>query len=141
MLCKPSGGEIARERDEGLEGSGGIAPIGIIEAQRCEWRRPVFENTHEPSRRDVVAHIGFHEIADPYAVRYRDPGQRSFVEGDWALNVELQFFAAPLEPPSEQCAIGKPHANAGVSEQLLRHLGIALLSKKAGDAATAMRRI
>ncbi len=107
-LREPSGGEVARERDEGLEGGGGIAPIGIIEAQRLERRRPVFENAHQPSRSDVVADIGFHEIADPHAVCHRDPRQGCFVKRDRPLDVELQVLAALLEPPSEQCAIGKP---------------------------------
>ena len=46
-LREPFSGEVTCERDKGLASCGGIAPVGIIEAQWRNRRRPVFKNAHQ----------------------------------------------------------------------------------------------
>jgi hypothetical protein len=111
---------FASQPDERLEGGGGVAPSGIVEAEPGERLRPVLKHANEASGLNVGTHVLFHEEAEPDAFQRSGPCEAGLVQGDRSGDIDLCRLAAFLELPPIKGAVRQANTDAVVVEEIRR---------------------
>lgn len=107
--------------DESGERSWWVLSAGIIQRQRRQPGRAVFQHLNKPPRSDILSHIGFHDISHPGAVLRSDADQTRFVKRERPLNIDLDWLAVFLEAPAKQGIVGEARSEAAKPIEIARN--------------------